>query len=136
MKVGLIASPSRPRSPSVEARTVANVWAAPSCQTLIVPDRSAQKSRPSGAKARAVAKLAAIAWLGGRCPWTAQGPLLACALGEGVERTVGVERVAIVEELQADTAVQSPTLHSTNTLRQRRYFGPLRPQAIADTIRD
>jgi len=64
--------------------TLANVRAAPSCQLLTVPERSAQKSLPSGAKASAVAKLAAIFPLGGACPCTAQASLLACTLGDGL----------------------------------------------------
>src|SRR5262249_2893218 len=73
--------PSRPRSEypppgsAVIVLTVAKVLAAPSCQTLTVPERSAQKSRPSGAKARAVALSAAIVPLGGDWGPTEQGPV-------------------------------------------------------------
>jgi len=57
---------------------------------LTVPDRSVQKSRPSGVKARAVAKLAAIFPLGGVCPWTAQGSLLARTVGDGLGLAEGL----------------------------------------------
>jgi hypothetical protein len=40
--------------------TVAKTLAPPPCHTLTVPERSAQKRRPPGAKARATGKLAAI----------------------------------------------------------------------------
>jgi zinc/manganese transport system substrate-binding protein/manganese/iron transport system substrate-binding protein len=74
-KVGLIARPSRPRSPLVTVGTVANVETAPSWNTRTRPPRSAKKSRPSGAKARAVAKVAAMAPVGGDCDPTAHGPV-------------------------------------------------------------
>src|SRR5580704_2778124 len=65
-----MASPSRPRSlyvpfgSVVTVLTLAKILDAPFCQTRTVPERSAQKSLPSGANARAVAKLAGMVPLG------------------------------------------------------------------------
>src|ERR1019366_10179046 len=85
---------SRPRSlyeplaSVVTVRTVAKVRGAPSCQTRTVPARSVQKSRPSGAKASAVANEAAKPAAGGDCPVTAHGSAVGVAAtvaaGEGV----------------------------------------------------
>jgi hypothetical protein len=119
--------------------TVANVRAPPSCHALTVPDRSVQKSRPSGAKARAVAKLAAIFPLGGVCPWTAQdsvlvgdglglavgrdvhaldgvcpwaaqGSLLARTLGDGLELAVGIDEHAL-------SRISMPAIQAMNERR-------------------
>ena len=53
--------------------TEANALAAPFWNTRTVPPRSAKNSRPSGAKARAVAKSAAIVPEGGDCAGSAHG---------------------------------------------------------------
>lgn len=66
-KLGLSASPSKPRSPAVLTAMVAKVWG-PLSQYLMVPDRSAQKSLPSGANASATGKLAATLPAGSRSP--------------------------------------------------------------------
>src|SRR6476620_3437110 len=64
VKVGLTASPSRPRSlypplrSVVTVGTVANVVTLPFAAMRMAPDRSAKNSRPSGAHASAVAKWA------------------------------------------------------------------------------
>src|ERR1017187_8033344 len=72
--------------------TLAKTRDAPPCHTRTVPERSAQNSRPSGANARAVAKLAGIVPLG---VGSFDGAAHASAVGDGVPVTgcaVGVVR--------------------------------------------
>src|SRR5260370_5329698 len=57
--------PSRARLPDWVVAARANTRLAPPCHTRTVPERSAKNSRPSGAKASAVGKLAAMVWAGG-----------------------------------------------------------------------
>lgn len=91
-----MARPSRPRSlyvpfdSVVTVLTLAKTLDAPFCQTRTVPERSAQNSLPSGANARAVAKLAGMEPLGAGSPDCATQAL---AVGDGVpvtNATVGV----------------------------------------------
>src|SRR4051812_31991515 len=74
-----MARPSRPRSlypppdSDVTVLTEANALAAPFWNTRTVPLRSAKNRRPSGAKAKAVAKSAARGPLGGDWAGSAHG---------------------------------------------------------------
>jgi hypothetical protein len=87
---------------------------------LTVPVLSAQKSRPSGAKARAVAKLAGILPLGGDCPESAQAVPLTDALGDEDAPTVDVALVDVVDAPQADAITLNPRVPDTSNKRQKR----------------
>ena len=126
VKLGLNASPSSPRSlypplrSVVTVGTVANVVAAPLAATRIAPDRSAKKSRPSGAHASAVAKFAPSTntdWPGG--PLTLTG---GDAHGSGGAVTgtvvVGVGSVVVLgdRDVRASFAFDPPHALSTATI--------------------
>ena len=74
----------------VTVRTLAKTLDAPFCQTLTVPERSTQKSLPSGANDKAVAKLPAMVPCGAG---SLDGATHASAVAEGV--TVGGNNVGV-----------------------------------------
>ncbi len=95
-KSGLTATPRSPRSPLVLTLTRANCRVAPFWNTRTVPPRSAKNSRPSGAKASAVASSAANDAGGAGCAPTSHGLGLMVAAGGGAVDPAAVDTGAVV----------------------------------------
>ena len=78
--------------------TVAKVRVAPSWNTRTAPERSAKNSRPSGAKASAVAKVAGMLRVGGACRATEHASAaLVVVVGAGGAVVTVVEGATVLE---------------------------------------
>src|SRR5688572_5686124 len=99
--------------------TLANSLTAPSWKTRTAPDRSAKNSRPSGAKARAVALLAVRVPVGGACGRMAQGSATGTAVVAVAAVVAVVAAGAVVDDEPASPASLRAGLSSLHPAASR-----------------